>query len=201
MLSNKRKIKLLSFVLALTLVLGNFAFAAPKPKAQVKTLKEDNKNVIEEKIHEDVRKSLDKNGNAEVLVYMKDRVNPQNVARLNAKGKTVYEQKLSSRKALVSALVDKAETTQHNLIKFLEKEKEKGKVSEFESYHIVNMVYVKGDKDTIENIAYMGEVEKIYPNRKVDLVKPEKSAPIRTLESTDGVEWNIKKVGANEAWN
>src|SRR5699024_2320756 len=99
-----------------------------------------------------------------------------------------------------SALVDKAETTQHDLIKFLEKEKEEGKVSEFESFHIVNMVYLKGDKETIESIAYMEDVEKVYPNRKVDLIKPEKSTPIRTLENTDGVEWNIKRVGADQAW-
>ncbi len=202
MLSNTgKKKRILSFVIALTLVLGNFTFAASQPKAQFRSFKEENKNILKEKIHKDVRKALDKDGSAEVLVYFKDRVDPQKVAKVNALGKTPYEQKLSSRRALLSALKDKAETTQYDLIKYLEQEKEEGKVSEFESFHIVNMVYLKGEKDIIENIAFMEEVEMIYPNRKVDLIKPDKIEPLKTLESTEGLEWNIERVGANLAWD
>ncbi len=72
----------------------------------------------------------------------------------------------------MEALKDKAEITQMNLLKYLEQEKEKGgNVVEFESFDIVNMVYVKATKEVVENISYMPEVGKIYKNKTHQMEK------------------------------
>ncbi len=197
----KKGKKFISFMLVFILVLSNFAFATPNSKTEFKTFKKETTKLAKDKIHEDVRKALDKDGSAEVLVYFKNRINPERVVKLNSIGKTPYEQKLSSRNALINALKDKAETTQYNLIKYLNQQQQKGKVSEFESFYVVNIVYLKGTKEVIENIAHMDEVEKIYPNRKIKPIKPEKSKKPKALESSAKLEWNIEKVGANSAWN
>ena len=46
---------------------------------------------------------------------------------------TPYNTKLQVRRAVLEALKDKAETTQHDLLKYLEQEKERGNVIEFQS--------------------------------------------------------------------
>ncbi|WP_325224081.1 S8 family serine peptidase [Schnuerera sp.] len=61
------------------------------------------------------------------------------------------------------------------------------------------MVYVKASEEVIENISYMTEVEKIHKNKtyKMDIsvngedIKPSNTEP----------EWNILRVGADQAWD
>lgn len=204
-MKNSRRMKaLLSMLIVFSLLFGTFTtFAASNMdvNTDLKSAKEGLKEISREKIHQDLHQQLSEEGYGEALVYLKDRVEPEAVAKANLNGRTPYEQELSSRKALISALKDKAETTQYDLIKYLEQEKENGNVSEIESFHIVNMVYVKGSKDVIENLSYMNEVEKIYPNRFIEIDKPEKIDSKNTIASTEGLEWNIERVGAELVWN
>lgn len=202
-MKGKRDIrKVLSTLLVFILLFSSFtAFTEKNLNEGVNSLKEELEEQAKKKIHPDVQKAIDKNEDVEVLVYLKDRVDPDKVAKANLEGKTPYERKLSGRKALLNTLKDKAETSQLDLIKYLEQEKEKNRVSDFESYYIVNMVYVKGNRDVVKNISYMDEVEKIYLNRKIDNNRPNPKNMKGILESDDEIEWNIEKVGAPLAWD
>ena len=194
--------KLLSVLLVFVLLFSSLAtFAQGNVNDEVKSLKKDLEKQAKEKIHPNVQKAIKKSDDVEVLVYLKDRIDPNKVAKSNVEGKTPYERKLSSRKAVLNALIDKAETSQLNLIKYLEQEKKKGKVSDFESHYIVNMVYVKGHKDIVENISYMDEVEKVYLNKKIDDGRPDPKRMKGLLENDNELEWNIERVGAPLAWD
>src|SRR5699024_3970583 len=112
---------------------------------------------------------------------------------------TPYNTKLAVRRGVVEALKDKADISQINLLKYLEQEKEKGNVEEFEPYHIVNRVYVKASKEVVENISFMPEVVKIYKNRVHQLDIPKRDGEIKP--NVDGLEWNVERVRANEVWS
>lgn len=175
---------------------------------QVNNAKEELKSVARSKIDSKVLDVLDSEKYTEVLVYLGDQIDAQKVASAtrNAVSRTMtpYMTKLEVRKGVVEALKDKAESTQVNLLKYIEQEKEKGNVIEYTPYYIVNMVYVKATKEVIENISYMTEVEKIYKNNFIELEKPEKlSAGTLNIEpeAEEGLEWNIERVGADLVWN
>ncbi len=139
----------------------------------------------------------------EVMVYMKAQVDTEMVAyevKQNLSSAiTPYQTKLQVRRNVVEALKDNAETTQANIVKYLENEKEKGNVADFQSYKIINMLYVKATKEVVENLAYMSEVEKIYKNKTHTLDAMKMDSDIEL--NADGVEWNISKIRADEAWS
>ena len=196
-----------SLLLAMVLILGcctSFAFAGSKlTDAKVNSAKEELKSAALSKIDSKVSNVLDSEKYTEVLVYLEDQVDTQKVANATksavSKAMTPYMTKLEVRKGVVESLKDKAESTQVDLLKYIEQEKEKGNVVEYTPYYIVNMVYVKATKEVIENISYMTEVEKIYNNNFIKLEKPE------TLNvepaAVEGLEWNIERVGANLVWD
>jgi bacillopeptidase F len=196
-----------SLLLAMVLILGcctSFAFAGSKlTDAKVNSAKEELKSAALSKIDSKVSNVLDSEKYTEVLVYLEDQVDTQKVANATksavSKAMTPYMTKLEVRKGVVESLKDKAESTQVDLLKYIEQEKEKGNVVEYTPYYIVNMVYVKATKEVIENISYMTEVKKIYKNNFIELEKPE------TLNvepaAVEGLEWNIERVGANLVWD
>lgn len=200
----KRKlaVKILSLLVCLTLVISYFPTLAFAENAELKTAKEELYHIAQEKIDIEVKKDLEKDEFAEVLVYMKDQLDAENVAQATKtallSSMTPYQTKLQIRRAVVEALKDKADITQRNIIKYLEQEKEKGNVAEFKSYHIVNMLYVKATKEVIENLSFMAEVEKIYKNKTYTLSFPERDKEI--APSSNGLEWNIARIGADQVW-
>ena len=209
---NRKVKKCFSLLLAMVLILGcctSFAFADNKlTDVKVNSAKEELKSAALSKIDSKVLNVLDSEKYTEVLVYLKDQEDAQKVANATRNAvsgaMTPYMTKLEVRKGVVEALKDKAESTQVDLLKYIEQEKEKGNVVEYTPYYIVNMVYVKATKEVIENISYMTEVEKIYKNNFIKLEKPEISnagALNAKPAAEEGLEWNIERVGANLAWN
>ena len=208
-----RKVKArFSLLLAMVLILGcctSFAFAGSKlTDAKVNSAKKELKSAALSKIDSKVLNVLDSEKYTEVLVYLGDQVDTQKVASATrsavSRAMTPYMTKLEARKNVVESLKDKAESTQVNLLKYIEQEKEKGNVVEYTPYHIVNMVYVKATKEVIENISYMTEVEKIYNNNFIKLEKSETSkAGTLNVEpaAEEGLEWNIERVKANLVWD
>ena len=204
---NKKAKATLSLILTIVLLSCTFtSFASAEssmPKEQIKSAKEELKSVALSKIDSKVLGVLDSEKYPEVLIYLEDQLDTQMVASATRNAvsgaMTPYMTKLEVRKGVVEALKDKAESTQVNLLKYIEQEKEKGNVVEYTPYYIVNMVYVKATKEVIENISYMTEVEKIYNNNFIKLEKPE------TLNAepaaVEGLEWNIEKVGADRVWD
>ena len=71
-------------------------------------------------------------------------------------------------------------------------------------YWITNMVWVRGDLDTIATIAQRDDVDYLYANPQVtlDVLPP----PVTTLRETavgavNAVEWNLSHIGADLAWS
>ncbi|RKQ29613.1 peptidase S8 [Oceanobacillus halophilus] len=114
-------------------------------------------------------------------------------ANLSANG-----QEHAQRSAVISELKATALTSQANVKEFLEKQKEKGAVKDYHSYHIVNGMAVTATKSIAEKIANFAEVEKILPNEQRQLFDSVKE---ETPDSeTQSIEWNIDRVGAPDVW-
>lgn len=187
-----------SLLLAMVLILGTFI-----PSAY--GLAGEPKEVARNKLDHNVLDVLDSEDYIEVLVYLKDRVDTNNVAKATRNSlsstTTPYEVKLRVRENIVEALQDKAEKTQVNLLRYIAQENERGNVKKYKPYYIINMVYVKATKDVIENIAYMPEVEKIYKNGFIEIEGAIKDKIDVEPAETGGLEWNIEKVGADKVWD
>ncbi|NLX62261.1 MAG: S8 family serine peptidase, partial [Tissierellia bacterium] len=195
----------LSTLIALIMILGSLSSLAYAEESPLRLAKEDLQQEAASKIMPEVKEDLEKEDIVEVLVYMKDQVDTTNVAEATRKAvsmkETAYKTRLMVRRAVVEALQDKAERTQFNLLKYLEQEKAKGNVIEYDSHYIVNMVYVKAKADVIENISYRSDVAKIYKNkthkREPVIVEEVEVSP----EADNELEWNIERVKAELAWD
>lgn len=199
----KQTIKILSLLIAMIMVVGSISSLAHASGNLLTTAKDSLKKEAANKITKEVKEDLKKEELVEVLVYMKDQVDVMRIAKATesalASKLTPYASKMEVRKAVTEALMDKAEMTQGNLIKYLEQEKEKGNVEEFKSYHIVNMLFVKATPEVVENISYMDEVAKIYKNKRHKLEYIVEDVEIG-LDSTEPL-WNITRVKADQVWD
>ena len=195
--------KMLSALIALIMVLGSFTSFVFAESEHINLSRPDMHEEALAKIEEDVINELEKNKFTEVLVYMKDQVDTEMVATTTKDSvsnfMTPYNTKLEVRKKVVEALKDNAIHTQSNILDYLEQEVTKGTVEEFESYYIVNMVYVKATREVIENIAHRWEVERIYKNRIHKLDTPVVTDGIEP--SDENLEWNIERVQADKVWD
>ena len=204
MVSIKKLTKVLSLLMTAIMILGTFSSFAYAQEGQINFSKLDFQQEALNKIMPEVMEDFESKEFAEVLVYMKEQVDTEMVAEATRDAvssyMTPYSAKLEVRKGVVEALKDKAESTQANLLSYLEREKEKGNVAEYKPYHIVNMVYVKATREVVENISYRLEVAKIYKNKiyKMEFEKAE-DADLE-LQSTEP-KWNITRIGADQVWN
>lgn len=86
-----------------------------------------------------------------------------------------------------------ADTTQGPVIAVLEQHK-----AQYRQFWIVNMIWARGGRELVEELARLPEVEKILPNPRVPLKKPQLEGS--DFESPYTVEWGISKVGAPSVW-
>jgi hypothetical protein len=106
-----------------------------------------------------------------------------------AKGAFVYD-----------ALTHEAASSQGGLRQLLTQEK-----AAFTPFWITNAIRVVGDRDLVDQVAARPEVARIEaeqapaPQQSPLTSKVARSAA--PTESDDGIEWNIKQVGADKAWN
>jgi len=206
MINMGRKIKIcLSMLLTFTMLFGPFlslVHADGNAPIEIITAKDRLKETALNKLDEDVLEDFENNEYVEVLVYMKEQADTQkvaeNVRNSVSQSLTPNSVKLAVRREVVNALKTTSEETQSKLLKYIEMEKTKGNVIEYKPYYIVNMVYVKANKEVVEKISYMAEVERIYKNKthQLDVVAGEEITP----SSEEGLEWNIARVMANKVW-
>jgi len=139
----------------------------------------------------------------EVLILLKDRADTRQAAaqaRFNLPtGASSGQEKLAVRRAVFEALNNKAEKTQAPLVKFLEAEQGKGKVSEIKSYYLVNLVYARVDESLVERIARRPDVESVLSDVEIMLVEPEDKDEPEIY--SDSIEWNISHIGAPQVWD
>lgn len=201
-----KRIKLFfPILLSLTLILGCLPTIG-----QARTMSEleplDNVNEYLDKIDSQVKEQLEDNNDlVEVLVHLKDRASIseiEEIAKSHVNDKTSYENEISKRKSVINTLKEKAETTQESIISYLDSEKSSGKVEKMQSFYIANIVYVKANKEVIEELAKRDDVDKVYFNDTIELDEPIKSEDISTVTDMveDEIEWNIKKVEAPKVW-
>lgn len=192
-------------LLTFTMLFGPFlslVHADGNAPIEIITAKDRLKETALNKLDEDVLEDFENNEYVEVLVYMKEQADTQkvaeNVRNSVSQSLTPHSVKLAVRREVVNALKTTSEETQSKLLKYIEMEKTKGNVIEYKPYYIVNMVYVKANKEVVEKISYMAEVERIYKNKthQLDVVAGEEITP----SSEEGLEWNIARVMANKVW-
>ena len=73
--------------------------------------------------------------------------------------------------------------------------------SDYQSFWVSNMIWVRGDAAVVENMARRFDVAQIYanPRVKLDVMGPLMSP--RSEETADSVEWNIVLVKATDVWD
>ncbi|MBP0726095.1 S8 family serine peptidase [Bacillus sp. RG28] len=163
----------------------------------------ESKDVIENKISPELEKEFVNNSQTTFLVKLKDQVDTVKVANeAKAKYKQVsnVKKELIARSSIVSELRIKADSSQSNLKKYLEKEKNNGNVKDIKSFYVVNGMAVTATEEVMRNIAAMPEVESIKPNEVTKLIEPEKTTE-STVPATDNVEWSLKQIGAPDVWS
>lgn len=99
---------------------------------------------------------------------------------------------------VVDTLRDTSEKSQESLISFVERKVKDGDISEYNSFFIINSIYIKGKAELIEKIARRSDVESIRLNHtivsdKEEIVKRKSSLS----EVTSYVPWNLESIQAD----
>ncbi|MCK4403673.1 MAG: S8 family serine peptidase [candidate division Zixibacteria bacterium] len=136
------------------------------------------------------------------LVVMKDQTN---TAGLNFKlnlsefGSTGQKATRKVRhRMIIRSLMDKAESSQSEIIDYLNKKTIEGSVEKFKTFWITNAIQVTATKDQVEKIASHPDVETIYENYPVTLVEP--VSVERSAGNTVERERCLSAISAREAW-
>ncbi|PKK40543.1 Copper binding protein, plastocyanin/azurin family [Clostridiaceae bacterium JG1575] len=181
--------RFLSLVLALLLLMpSSIAFA--KEESLTAKLQQGQDPLA--KFAREVLADSHQKGPQEYLVQFKTSLDPQRVhpaPQLMAQGMSLQQAKGT---AVVQALKTDALRIQQPMVRTLEREK-----IEYQSYYIVNMMWVKADYQQILSLAKDPAVLKVYKNRTHQMLE-EPMAPSAIADSA--IEWNIKAVQADKAW-
>lgn len=141
----------------------------------------------------------------DVIVHMTEKAD-LDAAKKEALNHEYGETETVERKAVIAALEDVAASSQADLTEYLKFQQSKGSVVDFESFFIINAIRVNADAVIIKEIARRDDVAKITLNRKIKQDKPIiPKEPLRLYRPTstvpqDGIEWNIKAIGADRVW-
>ena len=97
---------------------------------------------------------------------------------------------------VVDTLRDTSEKSQESLISFVERKVKDGEISEYNSFFIINSIYIKGRAELIEKIARRSDVESIRLNHTIISDKEENIKHKNTLAEA-GVPWNLESIQAD----
>lgn len=99
---------------------------------------------------------------------------------------------------VVDTLRDTSEKSQESLISFVERKVKDGDISEYNSFFIINSIYIKGRAELIEKIARRSDVESIRLNHTIVSDKEEIVKRTSSLsEATSYVPWNLESIQAD----
>ena len=131
-----------------------------------------------------------------VLVLLRDRVN---IEALDAQ---LYTQKANAQvraKTVIDALMDKARSTQGPILSALANKKAAGKVRNYESFWISNMILVDANAETIQDLIRRTDVEQIDIDALLEYDKPLEPA-IDSPEGIEASEIGLRVIKANKLW-
>jgi serine protease AprX len=135
-------------------------------------------------------------GNSEALIILNEQADLSGAVKLSTKaekGQYVY-----------NAMRQAAERSQAPLRQML---KERGIA--FTSYFTVNMIKVRGDLNTLYEIAQQEEVLRIEANPRVKAPVPDANSAFRPASfanitakpaTGNGIEWNVQRISAPQVW-
>ncbi len=153
-----------------------------------------------QKIAPSLKESLAEEDYVEALVKLTQQVDTEKVARAELKNApTLHQGRTLARAAVVDRLRKNASASQAGILRYLEQEQRKGNVLEYESFYIVNLVYVKATAAVIEQLARRADVKMIMPNEIIELDLPEAATPAEETPTT--VEWGVSKIKAPDVWD
>ncbi|MFN8547536.1 MAG: S8 family serine peptidase [Candidatus Eisenbacteria bacterium] len=104
---------------------------------------------------------------------------------------------------VVTALQDKAQSTQGSLVAELESRKAQGRVIGYTPYWIGNIVVVRADRATIEDLANRADVGQAEPNWQPELIKPMNPAvpqPGGDPTLAIGITPGLRAINADKVW-
>lgn len=104
-----------------------------------------------------------------------------------------YDYQQAHRVSLVQALQAQAERTQQPFVRALQAAE-----IEYESFYIVNMMWLKTDLATIRSLAQSPQVQAVYLNKTIQLHLSQSDVSLDNV--SQDIEWNIKQVGADQVW-
>jgi subtilisin family serine protease len=123
------------------------------------------------------------------FVYLKTQANLQlakQIKNKNEKGNFVY-----------NALISTAERTQQPLINLLEQEQ-----AFYQSFAIVNGIWVKGDFELVKLMAQQSEVANVFYNAEMQIIEPlEVERNPNLALRNDSLAWGIVNMNANTVWS
>ncbi|QTM97927.1 S8 family serine peptidase [Sediminibacillus dalangtanensis] len=201
--------KWLSISLIAFLVLQLFTYTTASAQSSSTSLSIKDNLQVNNKISKDLTDSFQKKKEVTYLVKMKDQADTAKAAKNAAATAQKTDSSLTSSQikrvktsAVVTELKSTALESQQSLKKYLESATEKGKVSSYNSYYIVNAMAVTSNEEIMKEIAAMPEVEKVLPNRvrKLTPAEQETVKEMKLAKETNATEWNIDRVGAPEVW-
>ena len=191
----------LSLILATSMIMANFSTSiiAHKPlekTIQVKGMSYD--NVISDAL----RAKLNGTGDyIDCMVYFKDDTSNEDIQKLSKTINTEESKDDKDRKAVIAQLSQTAIESQNGILDWLEEEKESGNVKNYEGFYIINAIHLKAKANLIEKLASYPKVDKIDINQKIQAENPVDKQPSKVESDRDEIEWNLKNIGADLAWN
>ncbi|RME59156.1 hypothetical protein D6779_04975, partial [Candidatus Parcubacteria bacterium] len=130
-----------------------------------------------------------------VIAVLHDQVD---IAGLDQQLKISHASLAQRHRLIVEALQEKAESTQPDLLMFLEKLKNEGKVRSFRSFWIINAIALEAVPEVITQLARLPGIAYIDVDALLKLDKPvsRMSAP----ESQNSAEPGLKVINAHKLW-
>lgn len=140
-------------------------------------------------------KDANQNEYIKVLVLLKDRVDIDNL------DKSLYESNATAEyraKTVITALMQKAASTQAPLLNYLTEESASAKVLNYSSYWITNLIYVEAKPEVINYLSSRSEVDEMDLDAELDYDRPVAIEPAGEKDASS--EIGLRVIKANLLW-
>jgi serine protease AprX len=139
------------------------------------------------KVDEQLLQTAGSGAETEFILFLAEQADVSGARHLptkEARGAYVYEQLTSVAGRTQAAILDELA----------------GEGVSHRPYWVANMIWVRGNLETLQRMAARQEVAHVHANPQVRLPLPPQTAPQAALRAIESVEWNILQVGAPQLW-
>ncbi len=144
---------------------------------------------------EEYLQTLPDDAEVRAIVIMADQVDvPALEAELNARNADRQERHY----VICSALMNKCNESQKDILAFLNKEKASGNIRRIRSFWLSNSIALECKKSVLEKVVNRPDVDIIYRDLPVELIKPVSVGP--APDQTFAYEWGLAMVRADSCW-